>query len=118
MQNAIFLGQKGIGFGSRFSRNVSTSSVLQSSGPRILWAVRSNITRNALLVDICRHYRAASKTAFRRFDCSLQNVLQHQTASRLFHVSSAQHYDRLQNLEDAANRDRDNANAQAVFFQV
>ena len=37
---------------------------------------------------------------------------------RQFHSSLSQPYDRLQNLEDAANRDRDNANAQAVFLQV
>jgi hypothetical protein len=37
---------------------------------------------------------------------------------RQFHPSQSRHYDRLQNLEDAANRDRDNANAQAVFLQV
>src|SRR5438270_13914847 len=37
---------------------------------------------------------------------------------RQFHSSQSQPYDRLQNLEDAANRDRDNANAQAVFLQV
>jgi hypothetical protein len=39
-------------------------------------------------------------------------------AIRLFHSSLPGLYDRLQNLEDAANRDRDNANAQAVFLQV
>lgn len=39
-------------------------------------------------------------------------------ARKQFHSSSAARYDRLQNLEDAANRDRDNANAQAVFLQV
>ena len=38
--------------------------------------------------------------------------------SRQFHLSQPQAYDRLQNLEDAANRDRDNANAQAIFLQV
>lgn len=38
--------------------------------------------------------------------------------ARQFHVSSLVSYDRLQNLEDAANRDRDNANTQAVFMQV
>lgn len=37
---------------------------------------------------------------------------------RHFHVSHPRAYDRLQNLEDAANRDRDNANAQAIFLQV
>src|SRR6202022_763104 len=37
---------------------------------------------------------------------------------RQFHSSPSSRYDRLQNLEDAANRDRDNANAQAVFLQV
>lgn len=37
---------------------------------------------------------------------------------RQFHSSQSRPYDRLQNLEDAANRDRDNANAQAVFLQV
>ena len=37
---------------------------------------------------------------------------------RQFHVSQLRSYDRFQTLEDAANRDRDNANAQAIFFQV
>ena len=37
---------------------------------------------------------------------------------RQFHPSQSRPYDRLQNSEDAANRDRDNANAQAVFLQV
>ena len=37
---------------------------------------------------------------------------------RQFHSTSCAWYDRLQNLEDAANRDRDNAHAQAVFLQV
>lgn len=37
---------------------------------------------------------------------------------RQFHSTSCTWYDRLQNLEDAANRDRDNAHAQAVFLQV
>ena len=37
---------------------------------------------------------------------------------RQFHLSQPRAYDRLQNLEDAANRDRDNANAQAIFLQV
>jgi hypothetical protein len=45
-------------------------------------------------------------------DCAPLFARQH------FHSSSAARYDRLQNLEDAANRDRDNANAQAVFLQV
>ena len=38
--------------------------------------------------------------------------------ARQFHVSSFVRYDRLQSLEEAANRDRDNANTQAIFMQV
>jgi hypothetical protein len=38
--------------------------------------------------------------------------------SRLFHSSSSVFYGRLQNLEDIANRDRDNASAQAMFLKV
>jgi hypothetical protein len=36
----------------------------------------------------------------------------------LFHTSSSVFYGRLQNLEDIANRDRDNASAQAMFLKV
>jgi hypothetical protein len=36
----------------------------------------------------------------------------------LFHTSSSVFYGRLQNLEDIANRDRDNAIAQAMFLKV
>ena len=35
-----------------------------------------------------------------------------------FHLSSSSFYGRLQNLEDIANRDRDNASAQAIFLKV
>jgi len=37
---------------------------------------------------------------------------------RPFHLSSSSFYGRLQNLEDIANRDRDNASAQAIFLKV
>ena len=37
---------------------------------------------------------------------------------RLFHSSTLRRYDRLQVLEDAANRDRDNANTQAIFMEA
>ena len=48
----------------------------------------------------------------------LKPRLRFPTSFRKFHTSQQWRYDRLQNLEDAANRDRDNANAQAVFLQV
>ena len=48
----------------------------------------------------------------------LQSRLQDRLFSRLLHYSPLARYDRLQALEDAANRDRHNANAQAVFLQV
>ena len=50
--------------------------------------------------------------------CSGTGDLSSRIETRQFHVSSLVSYDRLQNLEDAANRDRDNANTQAVFMQV
>jgi hypothetical protein len=37
---------------------------------------------------------------------------------RSFHLSTPRLYDRLQSLEDAANRDRDNARTQASFLKV
>jgi hypothetical protein len=38
--------------------------------------------------------------------------------SRHFHSTRASRYDRLQNLEEAANRQRDNPNIQAAFLEV
>jgi hypothetical protein len=100
------------------SRNISLGSgaLLLSLQPLIpAWA---NKSRKTLLNQICRHHSVLSTPAVKSFYRRPQSLVFVQTHSRSFHLSTSVRYDRLQNLEDAANRDRDNANAQAVFLQV
>jgi hypothetical protein len=54
----------------------------------------------------------------RRLHLSKLKSISVSSASRKFHSTRNLLYDRLQNLEEAANRDRDNARTQAVFLEV
>ena len=100
------------------SRDASAAPGLFSYSPRALRQTCSNVPRNSLLNQICRRYSILSKPAVDKSLSPLRNPLHNRVAIRQFHLSTPLCYDRLQNLEDAANRDRDNANAQAVFLQV
>jgi hypothetical protein len=77
--------------------------------------------RVSLVTQVRRHYHSVlSRPPLDCFEIRIpcrRNLLLHRL-SRPFHTSSALCYDRLQSLEDAANRDRDNANVQAIFLQV
>jgi hypothetical protein len=66
---------------------------------------------------ISRNYSVLSRPSFMPHSLGTLG-LRTRIEARQFHWSGLVRYDRLQNLEDAANRDRDNANAQAVFMQV
>lgn len=120
MHRPNFLGAKEINFVSRISRNLSsTTGVL--SYPQTLRPAWSNDARKTLLNQTCRHYSVLFKPVPKWVDHNLfplQKLAFRRPLGRPFHISYSNRYDRLQNLEDAANRDRDNANAQAVFLQV
>ena len=69
---------------------------------------------NLLTVQVSRAY----VTVARPQRTPLLRLLGTPERCRSFHVSSSLFYGRLQNLEDIANRDRDNASAQAMFLRV
>jgi hypothetical protein len=70
-----------------------------------------------LLKYVSRNHSVLSRPSFTAHSLGTLG-LNTRTEVRQFHGSGFVRYDRLQNLEDAANRDRDNANAQAVLMQV
>lgn len=117
VQKRCYHGRREFGFGGRFSGDSSaTSGSLLSSGA--FRPVCINVPRKSVLNQICRSYSILSKSIFDESILPLRSLYHNRAPSRRFHLSSPLRYDRLQNLEDAANRDRDNANAQAVFLQV
>ena len=118
IQKRYHHGLKEIGFWDRFSRDTSATPELLSSSGRPFRPARINVPRKSLLNQICRPYSIVSKPIFDPSPSSFRSLRHNPAASRRFHLSTPLRYDRLQNLEDAANRDRDNANAQAVFLQV
>jgi hypothetical protein len=110
-------GLRELGWG-RFPRDTSATPELLLSSARGSRPVCINVTRKSLLNQIYRSFSILSKPIFDESPRSFRNLYHNRAASRRFHLSTPLRYDRLQNLEDAANRDRDNANAQAVFLQV
>jgi hypothetical protein len=100
------------------SRNVSLGSGALSPSLQPVIPAWPNDSRKILLNQICRHHSVLSRPAIISFRSRPPSLALAQPHSRSFHMSTSVRYDRLQNLEDAANRDRDNANAQAVFLQV
>ena len=92
-----------------------------SSSSWALQPVWNDVPRKPMLSRVCRPYSLISNSIFRSLEehtFTIQNLHLHRQARRHFHISHSVCYDRLQNLEDAANRDRDNANAQAILLQV
>jgi len=103
-----------------FSRTVSPSSALFSSFVQSPSVKRKN--DQAVLNPLVRNFSVLStrisENPCKRREFRCQRRLLDRLPSRQFHCSSVARYDRLQALEDTANRDRHNANAQAVFLQV
>jgi hypothetical protein len=106
----------GISSPTQISRRVVGGTGISSFGLLASGSVRTHPAHGT------RHYSiVAAGFAQRPTHASslpLKPRLSFPTSFRKFHTSQQWRYDRLQNLEDAANRDRDNANAQAVFLQV
>jgi hypothetical protein len=100
------------------SRNISLGSGASLPSLQPLIPAWANKSRKSVVNQICRHHSVLSRPAVKSFYRRPQSLVFVQPHSRSFHLSTSVRYDRLQNLEDAANRDRDNANAQAVFLQV
>jgi hypothetical protein len=95
------------------------TGVLSSVSFRISTSTRNH--RTGVVTQIQRRYYSVlsrpPQNCLEIRILSRRNILPRRLA-RSFHISSALCYDRLQSLEDAANRDRDNANVQARFLQV
>lgn len=100
----------------------SRSPFIASTNGCILLSVRfrtSTLTgnyRTSLVARVRRQYSVLSRPPENCLEIGIPS--RRNVFLRPFHVSSALCYDRLQSLEDAANRDRDNANVQAIFLQV
>ena len=106
-------------FPTAFSRKVGASTGPSSMAFFSSKSVRTHPGNPAFTSHGTRQYSIVT-TAFSQTDNSglVKPRLPFLPNVRNFHTSQQWRYDRLQNLEDAANRDRDNANAQAVFLQV
>ena len=105
-------------FGGRLSGDTLATAGLLSSSARAFRPACINVPRTSILNQVCRSYSILPKSIFDENVSAFRSFYHNRAASRRFHVSTPFRYDRLQNLEDAANRDRDNANAQAVFLQA
>lgn len=118
VQKRCHHGRREFGSGGRFSGDSSAVPGLLLSSGRAFRPMCINVPRKSVLNEVCRSYSILSKSIFDGSTLPFRSLYHNRAASRQFHLSSPLRYDRLQNLEDAANRDRDNANAQAVFLQV
>ena len=101
----------------RFPGGLPLQSVNKSAA-KLQWIgpSHSNVSRLSTRNLFTAHPVLAS---YRHFGLKRRNP--HQFVSfgvRAFHSSKTLQSERLQNLEDAANRDKDNARTQAVFLEV
>ena len=118
LQKPKHIVARGIDSAPLLSRNISLGSGALSPSLQPVIPAWPNNSRKTLLNQICWHPSVLSRPTIISFYSRPQSLALAQPHSRSFHLSTSVRYDRLQNLEDAANRDRDNANAQAVFLQV
>jgi hypothetical protein len=94
-------------------RSLSSRSILQRTIPSLPKTPPRSTIAPSILMQIRRGVLTGRS---QHRSTNLHSILRF--PPRQFHSSSCVRYDRLQSLEDAANRDRDNAHAQAVFLQV
>ena len=103
--------------GNALFRQLSTKHGLAFSPLNYRTAVRGFASSSALANQSRRYHSVDSSPALRTIiDATSRRRTPFQVRS--FHVSGPSRYDRLQNLEETANRNPNNANAQAVFLQV
>lgn len=110
----------------RFPGGLPLQSINNSAAGKLQWIgpSHSNVsrlsTRNLFTAQI--HNLSTAHpilVSYRQLGLNQRNP--HQFVSfrvRAFHSTKTLHSERLQNLEDAANRDKDNARTQAVFLEV
>lgn len=118
IQKRYHHGPRKLSFGGRLSGAALVTPGLLSSSARAFRPACINVPRTSILNQVCRSYSILPKSIFDESVSPFRSFCHNRAASRRFHISTPFRYDRLQNLEDAANRDRDNANAQAVFLQA
>lgn len=94
-----------------FSR-ATWNTLRARAGLRRSWPPVSS-TKPFLSTSLSSILRLHQNLLFQRLLAAKQNE-----SVRQFHSSTSARYDRLQSLEEAANRDRDNPNTQAIFLQV
>jgi hypothetical protein len=115
-------GLDGVSSRTQISRRGAASTGILSFALLSSRSVRTHPGNSISPSHGTRHYSIVAAGFARRpthtSSLLLKPRLNFPASLRKFHTSPQWRYDRLQNLEDAANRDRDNANAQAVFLQV
>ena len=99
------------------ARSLSATSGFHLTAACTQTPTANNSSASCLLKYASRNHSVLSRPSFTTHSLGTLG-LKTRSEVRQFHGSGLVRYDRLQNLEDAANRDRDNANAQAVLMQV
>jgi len=89
---------------------------VRNGNPSYLLGLPTGCVVQGCLIQARSH--TATTIRYRSFPFKATSFSRSFPSLRTIHSSRTSHIDRLQNLEDAANRDRGNARTQAVFLEV